>query len=79
LIVVILASTAVSSVADQFARVAPAKGWWGYWLLMVAAVVLATVPLLFLRDGWFLVEAATAHIIVAASFGVVIPVLMRQR
>jgi len=79
LIVVFLASTAVSRMVDPFARVAPEKGWWGFWLLLVFAVVVATLPLVVLADGWFIVEAASAHIVVATSFGVVIPVLMRRK
>ena len=76
---VFLASTAVSRMVDPFARVAPEKGWWGFWLLLVFAVVVATLPLVVLADGWFIVEAASAHIVVATSFGVVIPVLMRRK
>jgi hypothetical protein len=80
LIVVILAGTAIIRVADQFARVAPEHGWWGYALLLTAAVVLATLPLIIFRqDNWFIVEAFTAHVIVAGSFGVVIPLMLRNR
>jgi hypothetical protein len=78
-IVVLLAGTAVSRIADQFARVAPENGWWGYALLLVAAVVVATLPLvIFRRENWFIVEAFTAHVLVAASFGVVIPLMLRR-
>ena len=79
LIAVVLSGTAVSAMADTFAKVAPEKGWWGYWLLLILAAVFATLVLvIFRRDGWFIVEAASAHVIVAASFGVVIPVVMRR-
>lgn len=79
LIAVVLSGTAVSAMADQFAKAAPEKGWWGYWLLLIVAAIFATLVLvIFRRDGWFIVEAATAHVIVAASFGVVIPLIMRR-
>jgi hypothetical protein len=79
LIAVVLSGTAVSAMADPFARVAPEKGWWGYWLLLIVAAAFATLVLvIFRRDGWFIVEAASAHVIVAASFGLVIPVVMRR-
>jgi hypothetical protein len=79
LIVVVLASTAVSRMVDQFAQAAPVNGWWGFWLLLAVAVVLATVPLIiFRRDNWFIVEAFTAHVLVAGSFGVVIPLILSR-
>jgi hypothetical protein len=80
LIVVILAGTAVSRLADQFAQAAPENGWWGYSLVLVAAVILATLPLIiFRRDNWFIVEAFTAHVLVAGAFGVVIPLMLGRR
>jgi Mg/Co/Ni transporter MgtE len=79
LIAVVLAGSAVSAMADPFAKVAPEKGWWGYWLLLIVAAIFATLVLvIFRREGWFIVEAATAHVIVAATFGVVIPLVMRR-
>lgn len=78
LIVTVLAGTAVTRVADQFAAEAPTSGWAGYRLLMGLAVVVATVPLLiFRREGWFLLEAFTAHVLVASSFAIVVPLIMR--
>ncbi len=80
LIAVILAGTAVSAMADSFAKVAPDKGWLGYWfLLLISAAFASLVLVIFRRDGWFIVEATTAHVIVAASFGIVIPLLMRRK